>query len=321
LIIKPLAMIACIAVGLPLLAAVMHNRTHHGMRHSIKTRHGTLGPYSGTDDDVLEGTAQGSGASPAIWLHYSMSLLRAFQQFTPGMTVSSIFESLLVTILAIFYVDDGMPGVNDSQEASALPLALLLKQAEDATQSWERLLFACGGALKMSKCFAYVMYWDLSKGQHRLFLPDETPGGDTANNKTIGPISLTYGEREMQRHRLELVSPWIGRRTLGVRIAPAGTWKDEFDYRQAQSRELTLKIAGAVLPRETARTGYYMMVRPKLEYPLTVTQFTQVECDQITSPVIRAGLSKMGYNCNLPKEVVYGPRELFGFGIHDYYIE
>jgi hypothetical protein len=44
LIIKSLAMIACIAVGLPLLAAVMHNKTHHGMQHSIKTRHGTLRP-------------------------------------------------------------------------------------------------------------------------------------------------------------------------------------------------------------------------------------------------------------------------------------
>jgi hypothetical protein len=136
-IIKPLAMIACIAVGLPLLAAAMHNRTHYGMQDSIRTRHGTLQPYAGTNDEVLEGTGQGSGASPAIWLIYSMSLLRAFQQFTPGMMVSSPFASLIVTILAISYVDDGMPGVNDSQEASALPLALLLKQAEDATQSWE----------------------------------------------------------------------------------------------------------------------------------------------------------------------------------------
>jgi hypothetical protein len=64
-----------------------------------------------------------------------------------------------------------------------------------------------------------------------------------------------------------------------------------------------------------------MMVRPKLENPLSVTQFTQLECDQITSPVIQACLSKMGYNRNLPKEVVYGPKELFGYGIHDYYIE
>jgi hypothetical protein len=77
----------------------------------------------------------------------SVSLLQAFQQFSPGMNVSSPFDSLLVSILAIFYVDDGMPGVNDTLEASALPLQLLLRQAEQATQSWERLLFASGGAL------------------------------------------------------------------------------------------------------------------------------------------------------------------------------
>jgi hypothetical protein len=29
----------------------------------------------------------------------------------------------------------------------------------------------------------------------------------------------------------------------------------------------------------------------------------------------------MGYNRNSQKEVVYGPKELFGYGIHDYYIE
>ena len=39
-IIKTLAMIACIGVGLPVMAAAMHNLTHHGMEHRIKSRHG-----------------------------------------------------------------------------------------------------------------------------------------------------------------------------------------------------------------------------------------------------------------------------------------
>jgi hypothetical protein len=29
----------------------------------------------------------------------------------------------------------------------------------------------------------------------------------------------------------------------------------------------------------------------------------------------------MGYNCNTPKEVIYGPPALFGIGVHDLYIE
>jgi hypothetical protein len=78
-------MIVCIGVGLPLPAAAMHNRTYHGMVHAIKTRHGTLRPYSGTDDHPLEDTGHKSAASPAIWQLYSLSLLNFFWQFTPGM--------------------------------------------------------------------------------------------------------------------------------------------------------------------------------------------------------------------------------------------
>jgi hypothetical protein len=191
-IIKSLAMIACIGVGLPLLAAAMHNKTHHRMEeHSIKTRHGTLKPYSGTDDYPLEGSGQGSGASPAIWLIYSISLLNAFRQFTPGMHVSSPYETLLVTILAIFYVDDGMPGVNDAQETVATPLPVLLRQAEEATQAWEKLLFASGGALELTKCFAYVIYWDLSEGRHRLIRPDEITNCVAEDQQVTGQTNIT----------------------------------------------------------------------------------------------------------------------------------
>ena len=226
-IIKSLAMIACIGVGLPLMAASMHNKTHHGMVHSIKTRQGQLRPYLGTDDSPLEGSGQGSGASPAIWLIYSISLLNAFREFTPGMHMSSPFETLLVVILAIFYVDDGMPGVNDALEDEVTPLPVLLQQAEDATQAWERLLFASGGALELSKCFAYVIYWDLSEGQHRLIQPGEIVDCDAKGNHFRGPIGLTYGNNK-ERHLLVTEDPWVGQRTLGVRIASAGNWTDEF---------------------------------------------------------------------------------------------
>jgi len=140
-IIKSLAMIACIAVSLPLLAAAMHNHTHHGMQHQIKTRHRLLHPNSGTEQDPQEGTGQGSGASPAIWLIYAESLLAAYREFTAGMQVSSPYEvALTILILAIFYIDDGMPGVNDAIHPVASTLQDLLHQPEEASQSWERLL-------------------------------------------------------------------------------------------------------------------------------------------------------------------------------------
>jgi hypothetical protein len=130
-IIKTLAMIACMAVGLPLAAAIMHNITHNSMHHRIKSRHGLFRAYFGTDNDELEGTGQGSGASPAIWLIYSVSLLAASRSFSPGMKLLSPFDTMpIVSVLAVFYVDDGMSGVNDAMEAHPSPLADLLDAAK-----------------------------------------------------------------------------------------------------------------------------------------------------------------------------------------------
>jgi hypothetical protein len=55
--------------------------------------------------------------------------------------------------------------------------------------------------------------------------------------------------------------------------------------------------------------------------PLTVTQFTQEQRDKITSPVLSSCMAQMGYNRNSPKEVVYGPVDMGGLGLHDLYVE
>jgi hypothetical protein len=200
----------------------MHNKTQHGMVHAIETRHGTLRTYAGTEQEPLEASGQGSGASPAICLICSISLLNAFREFTPGMRVLSPFKNLLVVILAIFYVDDGMPGVNDGSEETATPLPVLLQQAEDATQPWEQLLFAAGVRWNFPKCFAYVVYWDLTAGHHWLIRPNEIAHCDAEDDHFRGPIGfLTYGNDPARNH-LVTEDPWIGRRTLGVHIAPAG---------------------------------------------------------------------------------------------------
>ena len=230
-ILKSLSMAACVSYGLPLMAAIMHNKVHHRMQHRIRTIHGLIRPYSGTPGNDLEGTGQGSGASPAIWLIYSVTLLAAFRKYTKGITLQSPFDnSLAVLIVAILFVDDGMPGVNDADVYEPVPIIDLVQQAQNCAQSWERLLFASGGALEMSKCFAYILYWDLADGKHRLMEPSEIPGCNMDDEVGRGPITLTYGDVTDRNFPLETVSPWIGRRTLGVRAAPAGNWDDEYDF-------------------------------------------------------------------------------------------
>jgi hypothetical protein len=220
------------------------------------------------------------------------------------------------------FVDDGMVGNNDAMEESPCPLPELIATAEQSAQSWERLLFASGGALELSKCFAYIIYWDLSPSkEHRMLEPAELPNCSAEGDHFRGPIGLTYGDVSPARNLIVTESPQRGRRTLGARIAPSGNWNDEYNFRRQQGHELALRMAGSSLAKETARVGYKTMVCPAIEYPLTVTQFTQDQCDNITSPILRSSMSQMGYNRNSPKEVVYGPVEMGGFGFHDLFIE
>ena len=322
-IIKGLALLSCIAIGLPREAAIMHNKVHDGMQHKLRTRQGLLRPYCSSDDGGSDGAGQGSGAAGAIWLIYSNTLISALQHFSPGVTIQSPINRLLrICLVAIFFVDDGTPGVNDADQPEALSLTEIVSQAQQTAQSWERLLFASGGALEFSKCFAYILYWDLSQGKHRLLLPNEIDGcqHDATTNSYSGPIQLSYGNLPGLR-RITTESPWTGRRTLGVRIAPGGSWQDEFQYRRKQSHDLALRLARAHIDRDTARLGYSTIISARLEFPLTVTQFTQAQCDLISSPVLNVCLTKMGYNKHMPREVVYGPKQMGGLGLHDLYIE
>jgi hypothetical protein len=208
------------------------------------------------------------------------------------MKLPSPYDSLLiVSILAVVFVDDGMLGRIDAAEESPRPLPELLDVAEQSAQSWEILLFASGGALELSKCFAYIIYWNLLPSKApRILEPHELPNCSPECDHFRGPIGLTYGD---------------GRRTLGARIVPSGNWNDEYDSRRKHGHELSLRMAGSSLAKETARLGYKTMVCPALEYPLTVTHFTQEQFDKITSPILRSCMSQMGYNRNSPKEVVY----------------
>ena len=61
---------------------------------------------------------------------------------------------------------------------------------------------------------------------------------------------------------------------------------------------------------------YYV---PKIAYPISLTKFTQKECDDIQSIFYRYELPKMGLNRHTPKDLLFGPLELGGFGLHNLY--
>jgi hypothetical protein len=108
-----------------------------------------------------------------------VSLLIAYKKFRPGMKVMSPFTTLCVLIDAVYCVDDGMPGVNNSNTVQPQLQQQLVAAAESSAQSWERLLFVSGGEdwNSPTQCFTYMMRWNFDAGQHPpLLLPPKIEG-------------------------------------------------------------------------------------------------------------------------------------------------
>ena len=62
---------------------------------------------------------------------------------------------------------------------------------------------------------------------------------------------------------------------------------------------------------------YQINYKPALTYPLHHTLFTDTQCNTIQSAFINAILPKMGYNCHMPRVVIFGPAKYGGSGLAD----
>ena len=58
-----------------------------------------------------------------------------------------------------------------------------------------------------------------------------------------------------------------------------------------------------------------------MQYSLAATQFTKDECEELMKPVRQIAFARMGFNRNMPPEVMHGPREYGGYGLRDLFTE
>jgi hypothetical protein len=58
-----------------------------------------------------------------------------------------------------------------------------------------------------------------------------------------------------------------------------------------------------------------------MSYSLPVANFSEKQLAKIQSKPVRSLMSAMGFNGNMPKEVVFDPKALGGIGIRHLYVE
>ena len=115
--------------------------------------------------------------------------------------------------------------------------------------------------------------------------------------------------------KINYISHRTGNRLLGVRMSANGTFNEEFQFRVNQSSEFATLINQANIDRHEAHLIYTTRIKPTIQYPLSITTFTDEQCREIQKPLMNAILPKMGFNRKMPRVVCYGPKIMGGVNI------
>jgi hypothetical protein len=113
----------------------------------------------------------------------------------------------------------------------------------------------------------------------------------------------------------------IGKRTLGVRLAPDGSFTQEFTHCQEQAITWVRNITNAPLTRDKVYTAYCSMWRPSFEFPLPITCFSKQQCDILQKIFTGPFLSKMGIFSKTSRKLIFAPYRFIGFAFADTWVQ
>ena len=204
-------MLAARRCGMPETAVQTHADCLNLMKYTVKTIHGiSENNYHGTTFEPLFGTGQGSGASPSVWLTLVVVLMNTLDRIIPDrMTFRSPNSPQRHDRLIDAFVDDTSLGFTDP---GMVTLETMIAKLNHIAQTWEKILFYSGGALNLSKCSWYTMFWDWKNGR-----PSLRPIDSTDPTLTLVTQGQTNESSTIKRLPLNKAS-----RILGVYLAPDG---------------------------------------------------------------------------------------------------
>jgi hypothetical protein len=143
--------------GIPINFCKIQSTTLRNTRFKLRTALGdSTEYYQHTNKNPINGTRQGSCASPAIWLLLSSLLIKILKEKANGMCMSDVIGHInIVKEIIEGFIDDTSIFTNDSTDN----LKLLLEKLQQDGTIWAKLLEASGGQLEISKCFYYLLSW------------------------------------------------------------------------------------------------------------------------------------------------------------------
>ena len=304
-IIVALGMLAARRCGMPTNAVQTHATSLELMRYTVKTVYGVSeGSYIGTPFEPLFGTGQGSGASPAVWLTLVVLLLNTLEKVVPERIWFQSHDGKLEhRRLVDAFVDDTALGFTDNGDSSYTELVASL---ERAAQTWEQLLYFSGGALNLSKCSWYALFWDWKNGRPQI---RQLAADDPVVTLRRG---ATEGATMIKRQELTKAS-----RLLGVYQTPTGDFSEHIAIMKNRADKYEGYLRSPRLNHSDIRTFHRTMYAPAMRYSLPAVAVDEEELDKIQSRIIPTIVQRLGLTRNLPTAIRFGPQEMGGLGLMD----
>ena len=205
--------------------------------------------------------------------------------------------------LADAFVDDTMLGKSDSGDLSYEDLIGRLKLI---AQTWERILSYSGGALNLSKCFYYVLYWEWPNG---LRVPRSTSPEDPTIVLTSG---ASTSASTITRLDLKTAS-----RTLGVYLSPTSEWAEQIQVRMEKMGKLAGHLLTSSLSFDDVRVFYQSIYIPLIRYVLPALSADEKHLEEIQTRSLEAIRVRQGFNRHFPRRITHGPQAWGAVGILD----
>ena len=294
--------LACLQHGANPKYVKLHAQTQHELWYYLKHKYGISNRYNlhNAATQPWYGMGQGTGNASNRWVIGSDSMTAAYQTKAHGWKIQSPVPEESVNLTLKAFIDDINLFISQNPEVSEEDF---LNIAQQDINCWHGILKAMGGELNTKKCFVSDFNLQYDPKGNPTIRPKLSTNPQLVLTNPDGsyePLKSTQGNEGIQH--------------LGIHISMDGnqTTEEKVLYKCCK---LFQKVYRQVpLTRCEAAVTYATIFLPTITYTSPATTMSPKalnKAQSLTTPLI---LSKIGFNCNMPKAVVYGPTSHGGIG-------
>ena len=304
-IVHSLAILLCRNEGAPISSLLLMFGAIQSMEFFIRTTFGeSTNSYGGNQPIPFQGSCQGNGASPALWLVLSMYIVLLYKEAGHVSSCKSAYSGVVLGLMGFLFVDDTDLVIISNSEDS---MNMVLTKLQNAILCWNKLLRVTGGDLRPEKCYWYPIEFVWNKGISQI------------KKQTEGEIFLET--LDGKKVPIQRQSPDTAMEAVGVWQDATGSNTKQLDVLLDKIRYFHTAMEKKPLPRKLCWISLKGALWRSIDYVLPAISLSKQQCTRLASELYRPLLPKLGCNRNYPKLLRYNAAHFMGLGLMDPYVQ